>query len=151
MLRSALWVTTLMLMSAFAATARGEEGVSTTDREAITKTALNFEEGWYTADAERMALALHPQFLMRHVGTDEHTRSSVVTQNVTAPELIALTRSGRGKVPVERQRHDVTVLDVFSNAATAKIVAWYGVDYLQLVKWNDRWVIMSVVWGKNPT
>lgn len=150
MLRSALLVATLMLISGVTTTARGEEEASVADREAITRTALNFEEGWYTADADRMARALHPQFLMRHVGNDEHTHASVVTQNVNASELIAMTRSGRGKVPVERQRHDVTVLDVFSNAATAKIVAWYGVDYLQLVKWNGRWVIMSVVWGKNP-
>ena len=50
----------------------------------------------------------------------------------------------------DRQRHDVTVLDVFANAATAKIVAWYGVDYLELALWNGRWVVVNVLWGKNP-
>ncbi|GLQ94377.1 nuclear transport factor 2 family protein [Dyella acidisoli] len=150
MIRSAFLAATLMLTSGVTATANGEEEPSAADREAITQTALNFEEGWYTADADRMALALHPQFLMRHVGVDERTHASVLTQNINASELIELTRSGKGKVPAERQRHDVTVLDVFNNAATAKIIAWYGVDYLQLVRWNGRWVIMSVVWGKNP-
>lgn len=102
------------------------------DRDAVIRTALDFEEGWYTADANRMARALHPQFVMRHEGTDEHSHLSILTQNIGAPQLIELTREGRGRVPVERQRHDVTVLDTFSNAATAKIVAWYGVDYLQV-------------------
>jgi hypothetical protein len=122
---------------------------SAADRDAITRTALDFEEGWYTADADRMARALHPQFVMRHVGTDEHSHLSILTQNISAPELIELTRAGKGRVPVERQRHDVTVLDTFSNAATAKIVAWYGVDYLQLAKWNGHWMIVNVLWGKN--
>lgn len=119
------------------------------DVNAIQQTALDFEEGWYEGDAERMARALHPQFVMRHVGT-ENAGKSVLDQNITAPELIAFTRAGRGKVPPERRRHDITVLDVYQNAATAKIIAWYGVDYLQLAKWNGQWLIMSVVWGKNP-
>lgn len=122
---------------------------SVADRAAITRTALDFEEGWYAGDAGRMARALHPQFVMRHVGTDAHSHESILTQDIGAKELIELTRKGKGKVPVEQQRHDVTVLDIFSNAATAKIIAWYGVDYLQLAKWNGRWVIVNVLWGKN--
>lgn len=142
----------VLLLSLLGITAVCKAAVpSAADRDAITRTALDFEEGWYTADATRMARALHPQFVMRHVGTDEHSHLSVLTQNIDASELIELTREGKGKVPVERQRHDVTVLDVFSNAATAKIVAWYGVDYLQLAKWNGHWVIVNVLWGKNPT
>jgi Putative lumazine-binding len=116
---------------------------------AIQQTALDFEEGWYEGDADRMARALHPQFVMRHVGI-ENTGKSVLDQDITAPELIAFTRAGRGKVAPERRRHDITVLDVYQNAATAKIIAWYGVDYLQLAKWNGQWLILSVVWGKNP-
>jgi len=135
----------------FGITAVCKAGVpSATDRAAITRTALDFEEGWYTADADRMASALHPQFVMRHVGIDAHSHLSVLTQNIDASELIELTRAGRGKVAVERQRHDVTVFDSFGNVATARIVAWYGVDYLQLAKWNGRWVIVNVLWGKNP-
>jgi hypothetical protein len=122
---------------------------ATSDVSAIQRTALDFEEGWYEGDADRMARALHPQFVMRHVST-ESTGKSILDQNITASELIAFTRAGRGKVPPERRRHDITVLDIYQNAATAKIIAWYGVDYLQLAKWNGQWVVLSVVWGKNP-
>ncbi len=118
------------------------------DVAAITATALDFEEGWYTADGDRMARALHPNFVMRHVGVDPATRSSVLDQNIDFDELVARTRAGRGKVAVDRQRHDVTVLDVFGNAASAKIRAWYGTDYLQLTKWNGRWVIVNVLWSR---
>lgn len=139
-----------LLLSAFSVACHAG-APSMADRKAIIRTALDFEEGWYTADADRMARALHPVFVMRHVGTDEQRHVSILTQDIDAPELISLTRQGKGRVPAGRQRHDVTVLDTFSNAATAKIVAWYGVDYLQLAKWNGRWVIVNVLWGKNPT
>lgn len=117
---------------------------------AIEHSALEFEEAWYTGDAPRMAAVLHPSFTMRHVGTDASTGRSTLDQNVDATGLIQLTLQGHGEVPAALQRHDVTVLDVYANAATAKIATWYGVDYLQLARWNGRWLIMSVVWGKTP-
>jgi hypothetical protein len=117
---------------------------------AIEHSALEFEEAWYAGDAPRMAAVLHPSFTMRHVGTDASTGRSVLDQNVDANRLVELTRQGHGEVPAAMQRHDVTVLDVYANAATAKIATWYGVDYLQLARWNGRWLVMSVVWGKMP-
>lgn len=117
---------------------------------AIEHSALEFEEAWYAGDAPRMAAVLHPSFTMRHVGTDASTGRSTLDQNVDANELVELTRQGHGVVPATMQRHDVTVLNVYANAATAMIATWYGVDYLELAQWNGRWLIMNVVWGKTP-
>ena len=121
------------------------------DVAGIQRTALDFEEGWYEGDVPRMARALHPQFVMRHVHTNGTTGESVLDQNITAAELLQWTQAGRGKVPPARRKHDIRVLDIYNNAASAKIATWYGVDYLQLAKWNGRWVIVSVLWGKDPS
>lgn len=128
----------------------GDSQIHSSDETAIRQTALDFEEGWYEGDADRMARALHPNFVMRHVGTNSATGESILDQNLTAQELIDRTRAGRGKVPPARRKHDITVLDIYENAASAKIIAWYGVDYLQLAKWNGRWVIVNVLWSRNP-
>ena len=45
---------------------------------------------------------------------------------------------------------DVTVLDVFENAASAKIVASDWVDYLHLARWNGEWKIVNVLWELKP-
>ncbi|NUO72590.1 MAG: hypothetical protein HOQ10_07725 [Frateuria sp.] len=148
MSRTAILILTSLLLAASAHCQA--EAPSAADRAAIAQTALDFEESWYAGDAARMARALHPRFVMRHVGTDPHSGASILTQDIGAQQLIELTREGKGKVAPDRQRHDVTVLDVFANAATAKIVAWYGVDYLELALWNGRWVVVNVLWGKNP-
>lgn len=150
---SLIAVAALLALGAQAPSAVAAQDVVARDAvasRAIEHSALEFEEAWYTGDATRMAAVLHPSFTMRHVGTDASTGRSTLDQDVDAQELVKLTRQGRGVVPAAMQRHDVTVLDVYANAATAKIATWYGVDYLQLARWNGRWLIMSVVWGKTP-
>ena len=39
---------------------QGQTTVSDADRQAITQTALDYVEGWYEANPERMERALHP-------------------------------------------------------------------------------------------
>lgn len=143
----------VVVAALFALSAQASGAVAAHDAvaaRAIEHSALEFEQAWYAGDPQRMAAVLHPSFTMRHVGTDASTGRSVLDQDVDAKELVELTRQGRGEVPAAMQRHDVTVLDVYANAATARIVTWYGVDYLQLARWNGRWLIMGVVWGETP-
>ena len=120
------------------------------DAAAIKATALDYIEGWYEGNAERMERALHPELAKRIVekkrGSDE-----VVLDNMDAKRLIAATAKGGGKnTPPEKQQKDVTILDVFENAASVKVVASSWVDYMQMAKWNGRWVIINVLWEMKP-
>jgi hypothetical protein len=42
------------------------------------------------------------------------------------------------------QQKDVTILDVFGNTASVRVVAADWIDYLHVAKFNGRWVI--VLW-----
>jgi hypothetical protein len=120
------------------------------DSAAIRATALDYAEGWYTGDAERMARALHPELVKRIVVADTATGKSVL-QNMGASALVNGTRHGYGKTtPRDKQQKDVTVLDIFGNAASAKAVMADWVDYMQLAKVDGRWVIVNVLWEKKP-
>ena len=120
------------------------------DAAAIRQTALDYIEGWYEGNAERMERALHPELAKRIVRTDAKSGRSGLGQ-MSAMTLVQGTRNGGGKnTPKEKQQKDVTVLDVFENAACAKVVASDWVDYLQLAKWNGRWVIVNVLWELKP-
>ena len=120
------------------------------DAELIKLTALDYIEGWYEADGARMERALHPDLAKRIVRVDPKGRYAL--GQMSAMGLVQLTRAEGGKdVPKEKQQKDVTVLDVFGNAASAKIVASDWIDYLQLAKWRGRWVIVNVLWEMKPT
>jgi hypothetical protein len=117
---------------------------------AIRATALDYAEGWYTGDGDRMGRALHPELVKRILVSDTATGRSFV-QTMGASALVNGTMHGYGKsTPADRQQKDVTVLDVFGNAAIAKVVMSDWIDYLQLVRVEGRWLIVNVLWERKP-
>lgn len=119
------------------------------DSIAIRQTALDYIEGWYAGNAERMERALHPELAKRIVNTDPRGRNNLGQQG--ALTLINNTKRGGGnETPADQRRGDVRILDIFRNAASVRIDASTWVDYLHLAKWNGRWVIVNVLWELRP-
>ena len=122
---------------------------SATDSAAIRATALDYIEGWYAGDAARMERALHPDLAKRIVRTGQDGSSSL--SHRTAEQLVEATRGGYGKqTPKDEQQKDLTILDVYGGAAVVKIVARDWIDYLQLGKFDSRWMIINVLWELKP-
>src|SRR5215813_1299159 len=59
-------------------------GASEADLAAIKQTALDYIEGYYEGNAERMERALHPDLAKRIVYTDPNTGKNKL-ENMTAP------------------------------------------------------------------
>jgi hypothetical protein len=119
------------------------------DRDAIKAAALDYIEGWYEGNPERMERALHPDLAKRIVRTNDRGQSML--GQMSAMGLVQGVKMGGGKnTPKEKQLKDVTILDIFGNAASAKVVASDWIDYLHLAKWNGRWVIVNVLWELKP-
>ncbi|HET9726830.1 MAG TPA: nuclear transport factor 2 family protein [Gemmatimonadales bacterium] len=120
------------------------------DTSGIRAAALDYAEGWYSGDGDRMARAVHPELVKRILVTDTATGRTFV-QTMGASALVNGARHGYGKsTPAERQQKDVRILDVFGNAAVAKVVMADWIDYLQLVKADGRWQIVNVLWERKP-
>lgn len=121
-----------------------------TDSAAIKATALDYIEGWYAGDGERMERALHPELAKRIVNTNPaNGRNSLGQQS--AMTLVQGTKRGGGKdTPVAKQRKDVRILDIFGNTSSVRIDADTWIDYLHVAKWNGRWVIVNVLWENRP-
>jgi hypothetical protein len=116
-----------------------------TDSAAIKATALDYIEGWYQGNAERMERAVHPDLAKRIVNTTAQGRS--VLGHQSAMTLVQNTRRGGGKdTPPAQQRTDVRILDIFQNTASVRVDAGSWIDYLHIAKWNGRWVILNVLW-----
>lgn len=140
--------TTLFCLGLVIAGAAPVPTQSAADSAGIRAAAHDYIDGWYEGDAARMERALHPHLAKRLVFQDSRGRSRLV--DITALELVASTRAGSGKIPEVERRDSVTIFEIFGNAAVAKIEATAWVDYLQLLKWNGRWVIVNVVWENRP-
>ena len=124
-------------------------GQSQADSSAIRSAALDYIQGWYTGDAARMERAVHPELAKRIVRSDSLGNFRLDQQS--AMTLVQGTRNGYGKSTPEADRHDdVRILDIYRNAASARVNASAWVDYLQLAKWRGRWVIVNVLWELKP-
>jgi hypothetical protein len=111
---------------------------------------MDYIEGWYAGDAARMERAVHPELVKRIVTTNSTSGRSQL-ESIGAMTMVLRTRAAGGsRTPPERQQKDLTILDIFANAALAKIIASDWVDYLELAKWNGRWVIVNVLWELKP-
>ena len=124
-------------------------GQATTEQDAIKRTALNYAEGWYEGDAEKMESALSPDLAKRIVRTNPEGQGMV--NQMTALSLVQGTRGGFGKkTPKAEQQKDVTILDVLGNAATVKLEMRDWVDYMHIGKVNGKWVVINVLWELKP-
>ena len=143
----------LFVVSTAAQTTSGVTFPEANEDTAIKKPAINYIEGWYTGNAERMESALYPELAKHMVYTDPRTGKAVFN-HMGAMTLVQRTRAGIGKkIPKERQQEDISILDHFGNAAVVKIVASDWIDYLEETKIDGEWKIVNVLWElkKQPT
>jgi hypothetical protein len=139
----------LLLVVVLVASVSNASAQSASDAAAIKQTALDYIEGWYEGNAERMERAVHPELAKRIVQTNAQGRSRL--DQMSAMTLVMGTRRGGGKdTPAEKQQKDVTILDVYENAASVKVVASDWVDYLHMAKFGGKWVIVNVLWELKP-
>ena len=125
-------------------------GPSHSEVEGIKQTALDYGQGWYEGDAERMERALHPDLAKRTLMPDPRSGKGKI-DHMSAMSLVQATRKGYGaKTPTDKQQTDVTILDVYGNAASVKLVMHDWVDYLHMVRTEGRWVIVNVLWELSP-
>ena len=139
-------LTTLLLTASLLPAAQ-----ATADRAAITQAALDYIEGFYDGSAERMTRALHPDLAKRIVKIDPATGKARL-DHMGAEALIGMAKSREARpTPKDKQQKDVTILDVYGNVATVKVVANDWIDYLHIAKFNERWVIVNVLWEMKGT
>jgi len=116
------------------------------DSAGIRAAALDYAEGWFEGNPERMTRAVSPELVKRIVVRDTASGHDVI-QGMGATALVNGTRRGFGKsTPVDKREKAVTILDIFRGAAVARITMTDWIDYLQLARIEGRWTIVNVLW-----
>jgi ketosteroid isomerase-like protein len=109
-----------------------------TDNELVTQVALDYFEGWFDGDVERMDRALHPDLVKRRAGDE---------LGITTKErMLELTRASAGKEDAADRTLDVTVEDVSGEIASVTVRSAVYYEYLQLVRTSAGWKIANALW-----
>ena len=123
-------------------------GQTAADSTAITQAALDYIQGYYAGDEARMERALHPDLAKRIVNTNPNNGRSSLGQ-MSAMTLVQITRM-KPADPEDQWVDDMTILDIFENAASVRVDAATWIDYLHLARWNGEWKIVNVLWEMRP-
>ena len=127
------------------------EAQTAADTAGIRAAAFDYMEGWYSGDAARMERAVHPELAKRIMRQSPDGTQSRLDQ-MSAMSLVMGTRNGGGKnTPPAMQEKGFQIFDIYGNAASARGTMSGWIDYMQLAKWNGRWVIVNVLWELKPT
>lgn len=120
------------------------------EKTAIEQTAMNYLEGSFSGDAERMAAAVHPELNKVIPVTLPQTKTTMLNYS-PAGLLIEGTRAKMGLVEEDKRDIQFKVLDLQNEIAMVEVLSSMYYDYLQLAKINGQWKIVNVLWKMNPS
>lgn len=143
-------VTTILFGALTCGVTIADAQVAPEDSAAIRRTALDYVEGWYEGNAERMERCLHPELAKRIITSDPESGRSRLEQ-MGALRLVQYAGKGYGtRTPEEQRTKKVEILDIYRNAASVKAEMSGWIDYMHIGKSDGRWVIVNVLWERKP-
>ena len=146
-------IRTRVLVALLAAAASVAAAVAFTqaasDREAVRLAALDYVEGIYSVQPERIQRSVHSALVKRGFYKKDAS-TPYVEMPMTYDQLVTLSknwnRDGTRDTSVKR----VEVYDVLDQTAVAKVTASWGVDYMLLGKFDGTWKITQILWQSPP-
>lgn len=116
------------------------------EKAAIKACAMDYLEGWYEGNPERMKKAMHPELLKR--APMKHPSGQVILQAASKSNMVAYTAIGFGKKNGEANKKKITfeILDVYKTIATVKTTTPEFVDYIHMAKIEGQWKMLNVLW-----
>jgi hypothetical protein len=111
---------------------------------------LDYIDGSFSGDADRMRRALHPELTKVMLAQHPRTNRQFLVR-MGASDLIEGTRAQLGLLEEEARNISVTVFDVSGALAAAKVVSATYIDHLQLANIDGAWKIVNVLWVPNPS
>lgn len=118
---------------------------NTTSTESITKTVLDYAEGYYSGDSGRMQEALHPDLNKVRIAKISGVSDVFLTYS-TVSSLIKLTELKLGYLNEKDRIINIDILSHDEKVACVKVSTTHFSDFLNLVKTNNGWKIINVLW-----
>jgi hypothetical protein len=119
------------------------------DREAVRLAALDYVEGVYNVEPARIERSVHPSLVKRGFYKDA-PGGPYVESPMTYEQLVRLAGNWNKEKKRDTSIKEVAVLDVLDQTAVAKVTAQWGIDYMQLAKFEGRWKIVQILWQSHP-
>jgi hypothetical protein len=119
------------------------------DREAVRQAGLDYVEGVYNVQPERIERSVHPTLVKRGFYKKD-AATPYVEMPMSYDQLVNLARTWNKEGKRDTRVKNVEVLDMADQTAVVKITASWGIDYMLLGKYDGRWKISQIIWQSPP-
>jgi hypothetical protein len=124
---------------------------SANDSTAIRAAVLDYVEGFYEGDTARLVRSVRPEVVKTGFAAD---RNSAKYNQMSMPweefhRYANRIKAGAATTPPNAVKQ-IEILDAADQIAVAKLTAWWGIDYLNLAKFDGKWQIVQVIWQSPP-
>ena len=118
------------------------------EKEKIERACLDYIEGFYEGDTIKLIAALKPSLYKIGYWKNKNTGVYAFDEQMTWRQALDYAKGvmEKKKFVKEGAPKKVEVLDIMNTIASAKVTAWWGVDYVLLSKQGDQWMIEEVLW-----
>jgi len=144
-------VTAILLSLSCLAVAPIEAQTPATERDRVRAAVLDYVEGFYEGDSTKLVRSVSPEVQKSGYFIPESSTSYRLSR-MSWPEFHAYAnrvKARRGFAPAGAPK-EIVVFDVLDQTASAKLTAYWGIDYLLLAKQDGRWMISHVLWQSPP-
>lgn len=133
------------------ATAVAHAQSSTADHAGVRAAVLDYVEGFYLGDSTRFVRSVSPNvFKYGYYVPRDSTRYVGEQMSWRAFHEYANRVKQQQRFQPATATREIVVYDVNDQTASAKLTAYWGIDYLLLARENGRWVITHVLWQTPP-
>jgi len=124
---------------------------ATADRDAVQRAALDYLEGFYEGDSSKHIRSIHPS-VYKYGFYREGAGGAYQASRMTYEGFHQFTRNvrTRGRPQPAGTVKEVLIYEVLDQTASAKVTAYWGIDYLLMAKIDGRWMITHVLWQSPP-
>lgn len=140
-----LVVTTLLMVVPVAAQ------TNNADREAVRQAVLDYVEGIYNVQPERIERSVSPNLAKLGFYRPAAETAYRPGSKMAFEQLVNIAKSFNkdGKLPKDAPK-DIVIYDVLDQTASVKLTADWGTDYMHLAKIDGKWMIVNVLWQSHP-
>ena len=113
------------------------------DRGLVQQVALDYFEGWFDGDRQRMDRALHKDLVKRWPGTEGAVDLPVTSK----ARMLELTEQGQGAADRGEGGVRVDVVDLHGEISNVIVHGGVYREYLQMVRTSEGWKIVNALWA----
>ncbi|MEX0289494.1 MAG: nuclear transport factor 2 family protein [Flavobacteriaceae bacterium] len=122
------------------------------DITGVKAACYDYINAFYKADTTFAYRSVHKSLRKTGFYFDEEKNTYSEQLEMPFDQLVSLAKrwNGTGKRADDSTPKSVEIFEVSDKTAMAKVTAVWGIDYISLMKIEDKWMIVNVLWQSPP-